>query len=385
MGFFDFLQQPLLPPQLPHGSQSPVQAGGLTVDPQAVRRFLGTPETADAATARAGEGNVQGGPTDFLGQLGQTIGDLGRGLSQEGLGGLLDLSGMMDRQQAQRDLSNRFQVVGDDFVGPRNHNQVSQEEYERIAHTYSDIRLGRGDLTVNTSEMTPGSQQETDYRSGAMNAIADMMMTTSGRRQIMNMSNNVARDDAGNARTDAAGNEIHHHTTIRAFYNDANGDRNYTNDPHGPGDYYNGNAMATATGATIADRQRDFPKWYRDETTGARGEGADSTIYWNPTAHVDDCDRADVILAHEMQHAMHETQGTMARGDYSNPGGPDDGISNYERQAVGLPHGGHYPGDDDGCTENTYRAERNQLGLGDNLANRDHYDGRMPGNRPTPP
>jgi hypothetical protein len=42
-------------------------------------------------------------------------------------------------------------------------------------------------------------------------------------------------------------------------------------------------------------------------------------------------------------------------------------IGNRERQAVGLtrgdsPTGGHYPGDPDGCTENTYRQERNALG-----------------------
>jgi hypothetical protein len=66
-----------------------------------------------------------------------------------------------------------------------------------------------------------------------------------------------------------------------------------------------------------------------------------------------------VVLAHEMQHAFHETQGTMGRGTFTDPTGvsPDSGgIANFERQAVGLsrsdtPGGaGHYPGDQDGCS-----------------------------------
>jgi len=354
---------------------------------QSVNGWLGTAPTSDAATARGGEGNAQiPQPTSLWGRIGQGVGDLGRGLSQEGLGGVLDPQGMMDRQQAQRDLSNRFQVMPDDFIGPRNHNQVSQAEYERIAHTYSDVRLGRGDLTMNTSEMTDQGQIDR-YRSGTMNGIADMMMTTAGRSQVMGMSNNVSRDDAGTARLDAAGNEIHRHTTIRALYNDTNNDGNLTNDGHTEADYFNGNAFADATGAggengAIDTTGRD--RWSRD-AAGARGTGTDSTIWWNPTANVGNCDRADVILAHEMQHALHETQGTMASGTYAGTG-PDNGtIANFEHQAVGLPTSGtHYPGDPDGCSENTYRAQRNQLGLGDRFLNRDDYSSTMPGQAPAP-
>ena len=173
--------------------------------------LFGTPETSDAATATGGSSARAEQPDSFLGAAGQFIGDIGRGIAQEGLGGILDSEGMMARQQAQRDLSNRFQVVDENFVGPRNHNQVTQEEYERIARTYADIGLGRGDLTINTDEMTDAGQEQR-YRDGTMAAIADMMMTTSGREQIYGMSNNVVRNDDGSARTDAAGNEIHHHT-----------------------------------------------------------------------------------------------------------------------------------------------------------------------------
>lgn len=355
-------------------------------DPVAALNPFGTPQTSDAATA-VGESSARAAqPTSLLGQLGQGIGDLGRGLMQEGLDGVLDPVGMMDRQQAQRDLSDRFQVMPDDFIGPRNHNQVSQAEYEQIAHTFSDIRLGRGDLTLNTSEMTDSAQEER-YRDGTMSSIADMMMTTAGRQQIMGLSNNVARNDDGTARTDGAGDDIHRHTTIRAFYNDTNGDGNWLNDGTTEANYNNGNAVATAFGAhgetgTTLDRT-GFGTWNRDATTGARGPGFDSTIWFNPGVSAGNCDRGDVVLAHEMQHALHETQGTMAAGTYSGAG-PDSGtIRNYERQAVGIPHtGGHFPGDPDGCTENTYREQRNQLGLGDRFLPRTDYSTTMPGMAP---
>ena len=356
---------------------------------QALSSWLGTPETGDAATA-TGESSARAEQPDGLfGQVGQFIGDVGRGLSQEGIGGLFDPVGMMDRQQAQRDLSTRFQVVGDDFVGPRNHNQVSQEEYEEIARTYSNIRMGRGDLTIDTSEMTDEGQEQR-YRDGTMSAIADMMMTTSGRGQINNLSNNVLRDDAGDARLDADGNEVHHHTTIRALYNDTDGDGNWLNDGTSEANYRSNNAVATAygahgeTGPTLDTT--GYGTWNRD-ASGNRGAGFDSTIWWNPNVQAGNCDRGDVVLAHEMQHALHETQGTMAAGTFSGAG-PDSGvIRNFERQAVGLsrsdtPSGGHYPGDPDGCTENTYRSERNQLGLGDNFLMRNNYSGTMPGQAP---
>lgn len=371
-------------PILPIGPGSLIPP--LAADPVARENFFGTPQTGDAATARGESSTHAAQPTSLLGQLGQGLGDLGRGLSQEGLAGVLDPVGMMDRQQAQRDLSDRFQVVPDDFVGPRNHNQVSQAEYEEITRTFSDIRLGRGDLTIDTSEMTDPAQAQR-YRDGAMSSIADMMMTTSGRAQIGNLSDNVASNDDGTARTNAAGDPIHRHTTIRALYNDTNGDGNWLNDGTTEANYRSNNAVATAygahgeTGATLDTT--GYGTWNRDAATGARGAGFDSTIWWNPNVQAGNCDRGDVILAHEMQHALHETQGTMAAGTYSGAG-PDNGrIRNYERQAVGIPHTGtHYPGDPDGCTENTYRSERNQLGLGDNFLQRGDYSAPMPGQAP---
>lgn len=313
---------------------------------------------------------------------------------EEGMGAIFDPVGALDRHNARQELASRFEVVGDDFVGPRNHNQVSAEEYERIVQTYSDIRLGRGDLTIDTSEMTDPEQERT-YRQGTMDAIADMMQTTSGRNMIYSLSNNVMQDDSGNARQfigdhdvtgtwlESFGSDRHRHTTIRALYNDTNNNDNLTDDAHGPGDYFNGNAFADATGAHGENGAIDTSgrnHWSRD-ASGNRGLGTDSTIWWNPTANAGGLNAADsdVILAHEMQHTLHETQGTMASGTYTGPGPDNNKYANFERQAVGLPYPGQNPNDPQVCPENTYRAERNQLG--DNFLNRDNYD-TLPGRAP---
>src|SRR5262249_6354453 len=145
----------------------------------------------------------------------------------------------------------------------RTANMVTQAEYERIAHTFSDIRLGRGDLTIDTGMIADPTQAAT-YREGSMVAIADMMMTEGGRRQIETLHDNVSRDDAGNARHGVNGQimpplpfgadqllpEVHRHTTIRPFFRDANGDGNLTNDPTTAASYDNSNAMADARGAS---------------------------------------------------------------------------------------------------------------------------------------
>ncbi len=184
--------------------------------------------------------------------------------------------------------------------------------------------------------------------------------------ELCALSDNAMMQDDGTLKLDADGNEIHHHTTIRALYNDTNGDGNTFNDGTGSANYFNGNAYELANGA---GGERD--------AAGNRGVGTDTTIKWNPT-RMKANGRADISLVHEAQHALHDTQGTTATGSYAGPAGHvDNGIKNYERQAVGLgrsdtPDGStHYPGDPDGCTENTYRAERNALG--DNFVNRDTY------------
>ena len=303
-------------------------------------------------------------PSSWWGRLGHSVGDLGRGLHQEGLTGLLDPLGVIDRQQALRDLSSRFQVYGDDFIGPRRHNQVTASEYQKIAHTFSDIRLGRGDLRVDGGHFDGAhtGSEAARYKQGAMDSLANIMMTTAGRRQIESLHDNVSRDDHGNARRSLGfGPPIHHQTTIAPVFNE--GQHTAVNLRHD-------NAFASAVR-------------YNQATTrgpdGARNFGDHARIEWNP--HTLD-DRGDIALGHEMEHALHMTQGTLAAGAYGSS--IDRDVDNCERQAVGLarsdsPAPAGYPGDPHGATENELRVERNELGLGERWHPRDTYAGEMPG------
>ncbi len=343
-------------------------------------------DTSNPVTAASANQHAEAAQPDSLwGRIGQGIGDVGRGLSQEGLGGLLDPTGMLDRQQAQRDLAGRFQVLPDDFIGPRRDNQVTPEQYQQIAHTFSDVRMGRGDLHVDASTFD-GANKDADaarYKQGAMDDIANMMMTRTGRGQIENLHDNVKRDNSGNAEHSGwlgsfgIGPQIHHQTNIVPLFGvngglDAKG-HTIWNDP--AAGHHDWSTMRTDNG--FADPV-DSSKMSRVSAT-QRGAGTDVNIRFNPEANNigGTGARSDIILAHEMQHTLHETQGTMANGKMTS--GPDSGINNFERQAVGLgrgdatPSGGHYPGDPDGCTENTYRQERNDLGLGERWLPREKY------------
>jgi hypothetical protein len=281
------------------------------------------------------------GLAGFANDVLTTVGDIGNGLSQEGVGFLADPAGAMDRQAAQRELAGRFQVVPDDFVGPRLPNQVTQSEYQQVARTYSDIRLGRGDLTIDTSERTP--DEAADYRAGAMNDIADLLQTQTGRTELQGLSNNEA--------TDAAGNTIHRHTTLSALHQDANGDNDRSNDGNAPIDTTNG----FADPVNFADSQT------RPDANGnmVNGPGSDVVVRYNPGVTINTT-RSDVILAHELRHTMDETHGGLdATTVAATDGVPADtgNFMRWEHQAAGLGIHANEP-----VNENHYRAERAMIG-----------------------
>lgn len=275
----------------------------------------------------------------LLGDIGQTLGDLGRGISQEGIGGLLDASGMMDRQAAQRELSGNFQVVGDDFVGPRNENQVTEEEYQQIARTYSDIRMDRSDLQLDLpADMDPADAEA--YREGAMTDIGRILQTRSGRDLIGQLSDNQ----------DADGN----HRITRIAGNDP--------DPQ--------NAHASGNPGDVGTHEHP-------------GAGGDSTVTYNPgsvwqplpgSTHGEPWMpmRSDVQLFHELTHSLHQTHGTLADGTVTNAGLDAAGvpagdlsrrdagdIDRAEHQAVGIGEFG-----DASISENEYRRARMRIAGG---------------------
>ena len=320
------------------------------------------------------------GPLGFLGEMGQAIGDIGRGLSQEGLSGLLDPAGMIDRQQAQRELADQFQIMnpeemvcGPDGSGEYAGNQVSPEEFQRIASTYSDIRMGRTNFQFNTSEMTPEGQAQ--YQQDMMNQFGRVMQTDSGR-QLVN---------------DIAYNERNHQVTLGAYYQtDAAG-----------------NQVLDAAGNPVLDTTNAEANPHNEANAANSAAGSGSDVRINPgvdrynVGHSSDAwnqTRGDVVLYHELSHARHQVLGTEDQSGAVGPGevGADgtarDGATNaagttniqrWEHQAVGL--GNHL--NDTGPNENRYRRERAEIGAtggpgvveGDvNMPQRDHYGNRLP-------
>src|SRR5687768_6267245 len=90
-----------------------------------------------------------------------------------------------DRLLAQQALAGKFQIVGGDVeAGKRLPNQVSQEEFERMATLYSDVKLGSSDLQLDDAGMAAAGMtkdQIAAFRAGALNDLGDIMQTPSGR------------------------------------------------------------------------------------------------------------------------------------------------------------------------------------------------------------
>lgn len=304
-----------------------------------------------------------GQPTSAMGQIGQTLGDMGSGLGKEGLSGLLDPTGMMDRQRASRELSSKFDVVGPDHKGEKLPNQVTAEEYDQLVRTYSDIRLGRSDLKIDTSNANDAGQ----YQADMMDDIGDIMQTSSGRQLISQLSNNVMKD--------ASGKDVHRTTTLAP---------RYRVDPI-TGAKIPDNSNAGESGNSAPGIGSPFPG------LGGPGVGGDTSIAMNPNMDVSapngsggtETWRSDVALYHEMVHSLHDTRGTTdanpvsstdgvqrelqrgnvggAMGEMMNPdpkikADVDAGIMRWEHQAVGL---GVYA--DNAISENAYRRERNAV------------------------
>lgn len=256
--------------------------------------------------------------------------DLWNGLGQEGFGGLFDPVGMMDRQAAQRELADRFDVVPDDFVGPRLPNQVTQAEFEKVAHTYSDIRLGRSDVEFNTEGLS--EEEAAAFRSGSMNDLASIMQTEHGRQLV----------------SDLAYNQKDHKTTLSPlFQKDSAG--NY--DPTKGLDTTNGFASA-----------EDKSKAYMGSDGVTAGEGTNSRVRYNPGVNAGPPDgidawlpfRSDVLLYHELVHSRDHTLGTLAQGKDS-----ATGENLREQRAAGL---GAYK--DEFISENAYRRDRRLIAAG---------------------
>jgi hypothetical protein len=312
--------------------------------------------------------------------LGQSLGDLGRGLAEEGAAGLLDPLGVIDRQHAGRQLAGRFEVVDPAHVGARLPNQVTEDEYRDITRTFSDIRRGRADIRLDPAER--GCSDPQAFEDAMMSDIADIMQTESGRELVGALADNKGPDEHGD--------EVSRITTLSPRFRDG---------------------LENSDNAETRNDDDDAFGFLRHDGTPSRGSTA-VEIDINPGVTVNDEIggsqlRSDVALYHEMVHAYDHshgisdirdvedgdaTWGKLLSGDVS--GAWDalferdhqvawdarQGVSRSEHAAVGL---GLYEGRR--LSENTYRGERTAVadsGLGRvgdaDMPQRNRYDGFTP-------
>jgi hypothetical protein len=249
------------------------------------------------------------------------------GVANEGLSGFAhDLPGAVDRLVAEQQLRSRFDIVADDASGSRLPNQVTGEEFHQAAHDFSDVRLGRGNLTLAPDPHATPAEADA-FTNGSMVDIAAMLQTTTGRQEVGALSHN----------------KNGHKTTI------------------GP-DLDGKTGAPLHSAVTLPEHQRDAVL----KSDGTANTGSDAHIHYNPGLEAKHS-RSDVVLSHEMNHALHETQGSLdatpvdksdgVPGDLVVDKAHPDKVMRYDHQALGI---GKYSGEK--LTENHYRQERQTIG-----------------------
>lgn len=244
-------------------------------------------------------------------------------------------------EEARAALAGKLSVVGDDVTGPRTSAQVSPEQFEQLARMYADIQQGKTLLQLDTEGLDNKSAEA--FKKGAMGDLATMMMTDSGRELLEKLAYDNKSVDG-----------TQHVTKLSALPAGVSGERAKCKTP-------------------LDQVGQDFTP-----------RGADSQVWWRPgeTVNVaghDEAFRSDVILYHELVHALHQGRGTTASGEV-NPVHPNDtGISQSEYQASGLGHDHdheHHDPIEDLFNENLYRRER--AALGEDVGERKKYRGKDP-------
>ncbi|MCA9679123.1 MAG: hypothetical protein H6708_28180 [Kofleriaceae bacterium] len=276
---------------------------------------LGAAPSASAPHAAAPEAHTDQPAAEdrgFLDSIVHGVGELGRGLQQEGLGALVDPFGAIDRQEAQQELASRFNVVAPGAPGAGSQNTVTEEQFQEISRQYSDIRMGRSNLQLNTDGMT--SEEADEFRRRSMADIGDILQTDSGRGLIGELSEGALDADG----------ETHRVTRI---------------------------GKAADVNSSVGGGR------WNDDETHKRGH---ANYVPGENALPDSIDaRSDVTLYHELVHAYQSTNNNWDTGTVgSDAAAPQDrGIDESEYQAAGL--GNHYL---DPYTENEYRRDRMDIG-----------------------
>ncbi|MCB9688388.1 MAG: hypothetical protein H6735_25335 [Alphaproteobacteria bacterium] len=252
-----------------------------------------------------------------------------------------DARDRLDLEAARIELADKFHVIGDGEAHDGAHNTVDEQQFEELAQLYSDIRLGKTDLKFDTSGMDPETAAK--FKGGTMQDLASMLQTESGRELVQKLAHN----------------EKGHTTTI-------------------------GGAEAPNKAKCTRAVSEDFEEEALLDRHDSDGTGNDAIVKYVPgqgfvqKGPANDPyeleQRSDIILYHELTHALHRTDGESAVGQVSGYGGKhpavstcDDEIEIEEYDTSGLGHDGR----DDYFSENTYRAERAEMG--EDVAQRERY------------
>lgn len=228
----------------------------------------------------------------------------------------------------RRELAGKFEV-GTGLA--RKPNALAQAEFDKAAQLHESLFQGDENVTIDTTGLSPEDAQK--YKKGVMDLFAALLQTASGRSLLEYLNYGYVR----------AGRPVDRKVVIR-LGKDGNGNGNRFDD--------------VAQRAEPVDNQAATMK----DEKGTPGAGSDSVVEFNPFAT---SDRADVVLMHELVHALMHTWG---EDDYRSvsfeDGVPPDvsgtrPLGRYEHQAVGL---GLYK--NRSISENAYRRERRQIGAG---------------------
>jgi hypothetical protein len=252
-------------------------------------------------------------------------------VTHEGLGGFMnDLPGALDRVVAEQQLRPEFEL-DDHPVASVAPNVVSSDEFHQTAASFSAVRRGAGNLSVQPDGAAPPAAQS-DFANGSMHEIAETLRTPTGRAEVDALVN------------------APHKTTIEPM------------------------AAGQTVPMTLPPKDSMSDWQARMNKDGTARDGSDAHISLNPNQSYFGLP-ADVALAHEMAHAVSETNGMMdtQKADASDGVSRDRGVPRFEHQAIGIGKYANVP-----FSENSYRAERNALApsAGDNVCSPDELPPR---------